>query len=279
MLVSIIYSYGPRGRVISNSMAEGIKKFGDDVKNIQEEFYSGPDCDAAVFYGLRGKLRDAFNDYKRVGKKAVYIDLGYWERIRGGKLYGFHKMAVNDRHPTEYFQKRNYPIARFHQLGVKIEPWKKDGKHILIAGMGAKAATFEGFHPNEWELAAVGELSKYTDRPIIYRPKPSWRSATPVDGTTFSAPDTPLEADLLNCHAVVAHHSNVCVDALVAGIPAFCMEGVAVPLSLQDLSKIETPIYPDGRDQWAANVAYTQWRPEEMQIGSAWRHLREEGIV
>jgi hypothetical protein len=39
-----------------------------------------------------------------------------------------------------------------------------------------------------------------------------------------------------------------------------------------DLSRIEFPIKPD-RDQWAANLAYTQWTMDEMARGWAWAHL------
>jgi len=260
-------------------MAEGIRRCGDQVREIREEFYNGPDFDVAVFYGLYGKLRQAFVDYRRTGKKAVYIDLGYWKRTEGGKLYGYHKIAVNSRHPTAYFQNRPYPEDRFNRLGVKIEPWKKEGRHILVAGMGAKAAEVEGFRPNQWEEAAVREIRRYTDRPIVYRPKPSWNNPTRIEGTIFSGKEQRLEDVLADCHAVVSHHSNVCVDALCSGVPSFCWHGVATALSLKELSLIESPIYPDGREQWAANIAYTQWRPDEMKSGAAWRYLKDEGII
>lgn len=278
MFIAVIRGMSPRARLICQSMAEGIRKYGDGVYEISEEFYCGPNRDAAVFYGLYGRLRDAFREYRKE-KKAVYIDLGYWERTLGGKLYGYHKIAVNGRHPTEYFRRRPMPENRFRRLGVEIKPYNKGGRHILLAGMGAKAADVEGFKPNEWESAAVRELKKYTDRPIIYRPKPSWHDPTRIEGTTFSGKDQRLHEVLQDCWAVVSHHSNVCVDGLMEGVPSFCFHGVAKPMSLQDLSMIERPIYPDERYQWACDIAWTQWRPDEMRTGAAWKYLRDEGIV
>jgi hypothetical protein len=260
-------------------MADGIKASGDTATEVSEEFYNGPRLDAGVFYGLAGKLRQAFIEYRREGKKAVYIDLGYWSRTEGGKLYGYHKIAVNGRHPTAYFQARAMPHDRVKRLGVSIRPWNKGGRHILVAGMGAKAADVEGFKPNQWEEAAIRELKRFTDRPIIYRPKPSWNNPIRIEGTTFSGKEERLEDVLADCHAVVSHHSNVCVDAICSGIPAFCWHGVATPMSLKELALIENPIYPDGREQWAANIAYTQWRPDEMKTGAAWKYLKDEGIV
>ncbi len=280
MLIEVIEGRGPRARVICGSMIEGITKCGDDLtRHVREEYYNGPTVDAAVFYGLYGKIRHAFVDYRKPPRKAVYIDLGYWNRTEGGKLYGYHKIAVNSRHPTAYFQNRPMPHNRFLQQGVAISPWQKGGRHILVAGMGAKAADVEGFKPSEWEESAVREIRRYTDRPIIYRPKPSWRHATEIEGTTFSGRDERLATVLADCHAVVSHHSNVCVDAILAGIPSFCWHGVAKPMSLRELALIETPLYPDDREQWAANIAYTQWRPDEMASGAAWRYLKDEGIL
>lgn len=280
MLIDVLMAPGSRrARLISEAMSAGINKFGDTSLIRKEEFYAGPHADGVVFYGLYGKIKTAFMDYKRAGKKAVYVDLGYWNRTEGGKLYGYHKVAINSRHPTAYYQRRSFPADRFARLGVKVEPWNKTGTHILIAGMGAKAADCEGFKPNEWEEAACRELRLYTDRPIMYRPKPSWRHATPIEGTLYSTWPHTLEEALTDCWAVVSHHSNVCVDAILAGVPAFCYHGVAAEMGQRDLSLIESPIYPDGRYEWACNIAYTQWRPDEMRSGACWKFLREEGIV
>lgn len=279
MLVEVIQAHMPRSRVICDAMCRGIKACGDETKLIMEDAYQAPVADVAVFYGLYGLLTDAFVGYKRNGRKAVYIDLGYWKRTEGGKLYGYHKVSVNSRHPTAYFQNRPKNSGRFKRLEVPILPWRKGGRHILVAGMGPKAAACEGFKVHEWEEAAIAEIKRYTDRPILYRPKPSWRHAIPIEGAVYNPPETPLDDALDGCHAVITHHSNVAVDAILAGIPAFCWHGVAQPLSLQDLSLIETPLYPEDRGQWAYDIAYTQWRPDEMATGETWRYLKDEGLV
>lgn len=260
-------------------MAMGIRKHDEQAREIIEEFYNGPVSQIAVFYGLRGNLRQVFADYRMYQRKAVHVDLGYWNRTEGGKLYGYHKVTVNNRHPTAYFQNKRHPHDRFSKLGLQIKPWRTNGEHILVAGMGPKAADVEGFAPNQWEKDAVAKLRMHTDRPIIYRPKPSWHHPEPIDGTMLSPNNQPLEEVLRKCHAVVSHHSNVCVDALIEGVPVFCVKGVAVTMGLNDISKIEEPLIPDGREQWAADIAYCQWRPDEMKEGLVWRHLKNEGLI
>jgi hypothetical protein len=72
----------------------------------------------------------------------------------------------------------------------------------------------------------------------------------------------------------VTLHSNVAVDALLAGIPVNVAEGVARDFSTP-LVHIETPRRPDDREQLMADIAYCQWLPAEMASGAAWRHLLE----
>ena len=278
MRVAVIRGLGRRASVICTAMAEGITRCGDDVVNIKAEFYNGVDCDGAVHYGLRAQNRDAFIAYKKANF-SVYIDLGYWGRREGGTNQGFHKMAVNSRHPDKYFMKVDHPSDRFNHFGLAIKPWQKNGKHILVAGMGAKAALIEGFKAGDWEDAAVKEIRRYSDRPIVYRPKPSWSDPIKIRGTTFSDRRQRLQEVFQDCYAVVSHHSNVCVEALLEGIPVFCYHGVAREMGLRELALIDSPLYPDNRLQWASNIAYTQWRPEEMATGDPWRLLKDEGII
>lgn len=266
-----------RSKVVVQAMAHGIRRAGD-IPTIKPAVLYRPDSGIIVFYGLTGPLAKAITRQKAAGGTAVYVDLGYWGRRQGGRWTGYHKVAVNSRHPTEYFQRVEHPEDRFRKLGISIRNWR-GGRHILIAGMGDKGAIAEGFAPGEWETAAVAEIQRHTDRPIIYRPKPSWKGAKPIQGATFSPPRQKIEAALDDCHAVVTHHSNVAVDGIMAGTPAFCWTGVASPMALQDLSRIETPERPDGRERWARDIAYCQFSIAEMAEGLAWKHLRDEGLL
>jgi hypothetical protein len=151
--------------------------------------------------------------------------------------------------------------------------------------MGAKSAWAEQEEPVEsWERTVVETLRAQSDRKIIYRPKPSWTEAKPIPGTTFSPRAQPL-IELLGkqCHAVVTHHSNVAVDGLVSGVPAFIKLGAAAPMSLStsNLAMIEYPYYPLDRyrEQWLNDLAYCQWSLKEMSNGACWSHLKEEGLV
>lgn len=269
-----------RSTAVCNAMLQGVTAVGDSVEYRREVFYRGPDADVAVFYGMSGNLRRVFDDYRAAGLVAVYVDLGYWGRRGSGSRYtGFHKVSVNARHPTAYFQRRRHDGSRAAVHNVTLRPWRDAGKHIVLAGMGQKASEFEGYRYEDWERRTLKALQAVTDRPIVFRPKPNCRVAQPIEGTIFSPPTQSIESALVGCHAVVTHHSNVGVDAIVAGVPVFCEEGVATPLALRDLGLIERPITPESREQWVADIAWTQWCLAEMADGAAWRYLKDEGLV
>jgi len=263
-------------------MYNGVHRSGDIARRCFEHEYTGRvDHDVAIFYGLEGKMPQIFADY-RSQAKAVYVDLGYWGRREGGRWSGYHKVSINDRHPTSYYRKRQHDADRLERFGIQVKPWRKTGSHILLAGMGDKGSQAEGYPVEQWEREAITAIRQVTDRPILYRPKPSWKKAKPIvmAGVAYSAPHArEVEDDLRDCWAVVTHHSNVAIDGLVAGIPAFCWRGVATEMALQDLKRIETPMFPDGREAWLRDIAYTQWSIAEMQSGAAWQHLKAEKLI
>lgn len=263
-------------------MAAGIAKAGDRAWVVSADTYRTPQFDVAVFYGLEDRLRRALKEYPASGRHAVYVDLGYWGRIEGGKLAGYHKIVVDGRHPTAYFQRKRHDDARIAHFGLRIAPWRRpkpDSAPILLAGMGSKAAQAENMAPEAWERAAIERIRAVTARPILYRPKPSWKAARPIEGCDFSHRSVPIEMILGSCHAVVTHHSNVGVDAIVAGIPTFTEEGVARPLRAGELADIERPAFPEGREQWLSDISYCQWTVAEMAAGLPWQHLKAEGLL
>jgi len=281
--VIVYHAWGKRTKYISRCMYDGIKTVDPTVAYVDESHYRGPEAPVAVFYSLREKLWDIFNTYRSTpGLTAVYVDLGYWGRKMGGQLEGYHKISVNARHPTAYFQRvKHNATRRLPEFGLEVKPFRKGGEHILLAGMGDKAASAEGLKAEQFERNAIAELRKYTDRPIIYRPKPSWEQAMPIEGTIFSNKLQDL-SEVMNdkCYCVVTHHSNVGADAIIAGIPVITLEGVATVMARTEFSQINDLNYPEeGREQWINDICYTQFRPSEMRKGIAWRHLKEEGLV
>lgn len=257
-------------RTLCGAMAKGINVAGDTAVLRTEYDNDMAAFGAAVLYGFVTPCQEVVTACKRSHIPWVFFDLGYWKRNN------YYKVAVNDRHPTAYLMKRAMPGDRLRIFGVSIAPWQKDGQSVVVAGMSGKAAWSWGIDAESFERGIIARLSQLTKRPIIYRAKPSFAGAKKIDGAKFDA-STPISDVLKDAHCVVTYHSNVGVDALVAGVPVFAQHGAASVLSLrvdQLGERLEDLWFPDGREQWATNLAYCQWSPEEMADGSCWKHMR-----
>lgn len=273
-----------RARHVCEAFESGCRRHGQAMRVKRVTAYRAPEADVAVFYGLWEQLRTIHRDYIAAGRKAVLVDLGYWGRVwNGDKLAGYHRLVVNGLHATGYFQRLRHVPERFNRFNIRRRKFApRGGGHVLLCGMSAKAAWVYGMEPQEWERRAVEVLKRHTDREIRYRPKQSWKDATPIEGTTWS-PDQDLlgPAQLAGCSAVVTHHGNSALDALIEGVPVFAIDGIASALADSDLARIETPGLPgeDERDQLLFDAAWTQWRIPEIRDGSAWQYLRDEGLL
>lgn len=257
-------------------MIKGAQACGDAVWQLSDQQYmvSHPDTyDVAVFWGYVTSCQTIMKGYLEAGKKVVYLDLAYWRRD------DHYKVCVDARHPTAYFQSNPKDGSRRKRFVNHIRPYRVRDC-ILVAGLSPKAAWAENLEPaGSFEIKVVEELRKYTQRPIIYRPKPTWGSAPVIPNTIFSPGTEHVDIALSKSWSVVTHHSNVAVDGLIDGAAAFCKVGAASVMGTFDLSKIEDPVYPDNREQWLNDLAYCQWSVDEMRNGTCWRHLKDEGLI
>jgi len=126
---------------------------------------------------------------------------------------------------------------------------------------------------------ALKRVGKYTNRPLIYRPKPSWKEAVSLSGARFSRPPELLAHLLPDAWALVTFGSNAAVEALTAGVPVIVTgDGIARPLARTQEENIDDLFIPSDavRRQWLADMAYCQFNVQEMESGLAWKILREQ---
>jgi hypothetical protein len=263
----------PRSMSVGKAMAAGAARHGERVVVSDNWNDTTVRADVAVGYGQRAP--ELFAAYRAAGHHFVYIDLGYWDRKPlHDYLAGCHKVVVDARDPNAYLMQRGHEGRRFKALGLRVRPWRTTGTHIVLAGMSAKAARTSGYGYLEFERATATMLRALTDRPIVYRPKPSGNDRTDIKGTRICPTTMTLDDCLADAWAVVTYRSNVGVDALVAGIPIYTVEGAARLLSMPSLDLIRDPPLPDNRSAFMSALAWAQWTPEEMATGACWAWLR-----
>ena len=216
------------------------------------------DGDMACYGILRG-THELINECKELGRTWWYVDHGYFKRSdhNHGKFDGYYRVTKSN---YQYSGLGEYPSDRWEALDVQLEPWRRHGDHILVCPMSYNMAVHTGVDHRKWMKDTIAEISKHTDRTILIKPKSS---------------DMLLDEALTDCHAIVGFDTNALIDSVVAGVPSFNLGNSAVaPVALQDLTRIESPIYPDRR-QWARNLAYNQWTLDEFRDGTAWESLQE----
>ncbi len=210
---------------------------------------------AAAFFGVVGiehLLRLAIAE----GREFYYGDNAFFDCARG-RYFRFARNAVQ-------LCRRAPPAPdRLRALGVTVRPWRKDGRHIVVVEQSEHFLDLVGFR--YWLPAVLKALGEYTDRPVRVR---RWDRDKGNAGKS-------LQADLQGAWALVTHMSAAANEALLAGVPVFVSElCAAAPLASGQLADIERPLYPDGRDEWAAGLADQQWTLDELRDGTAWRTLQ-----
>jgi hypothetical protein len=200
-----------------------------------------------------------------------YIDTGYFgnektiENPNGWKFW--HRIVKNNLQHSEIIKR---PDDRFRRFNKKFQPWKKSGRKILIAAPDEKPCKFYGTTQEKWITETVEALKKYTDRSIEVRQ----RSPKRIDRISTDTLQQALDKDVF---ALVTFNSVAAIESIFHGIPAFTLApcNAASPVSLQDISRIDQPYYPDSDKlyEWACHLAYGQFHVSELRDGSALKIL------
>lgn len=211
------------------------------------------DGDATAFYGVVGIERQF--QAARAGTW-IYGDNAYFDSGRG-KFFRF----ARDAFQVSELQAPDF--ERLSRLYVKIKPWRRGGRHVVVVEQSAHFLGVSGAG-SDWLRRTTEDVGRHTDRPLSIRP---WSRDKAGAAAT-------LAADLEGAHALVTHMSAAANEALLAGVPVFVTGACAAsPMASGALAEIERPRYSSGREEWAAGLAASQWTLQELRDGLAWRTL------
>lgn len=200
-----------------------------------------PETNDLMLWGIGRAGHSAHRDRAiRQGRRAILWDLGYTK--------GYFRFSVDHDHPWRLLDKaptwgRDFPARLREDAG--------DG-HILLIGLGRKSKTY--LNTYNWESRKIAELKRrFPGVPIQVRPKPRAGDGSPT-----------IEQAMKGARLVVCRHSNVGVDAAIAGIPLECEDGAAFWL-------MGKPYTPKVRQEFLDRLAWFQWKTSEAQ--QAWQFL------
>lgn len=229
-------------------------------------------ADVGVVVGVKDKSGPIFKAYRAAGKHAVFIDKGY-TRIRGGPLKTLYwRVSINTFQPLAYFR-CGRPDHRWRALNIPITEYRP-GSTVLFAGSSQKYCDWQGLGPaTAYAERVLAEIRKYTDRPVVYRPKPSWKDAVPVDGYDYSPDSDKFITRLDEAHCLVTYGSNACFEALLNGVPSIVLgDGITRPVSSTTAADVEAPRMPNRDELYhlACDLSYCQWTLDEFANGTCW---------
>lgn len=283
MRIVFFSSDKPREHLLADAFADGARLSGDsvEVRSLTGEAQVAEGADVAVMVGV--KSRALYKANWAAGISCLYFDKGYTRHSAPGpiKLWEYWRVAVNSHHPTDYFQKIPRPGDRLEKLGIGFAPWRKKGNYIVFAGSSQKYHDFYGLtDPTRYAGKVIKQIEfAAPGMQIIYRPKPSWKDAEPINGTVYSRPPETITDVLADAHCLVTHGSNACFEALQMGVPCVILgEAVAKHVSSTSIDEVKAPrlVHDKRRRQWFADLAYCQWSLPELASGEAWKIIKPQ---
>lgn len=265
---------------VTESMQNGIKFHGDSVSvrplaTFQPEQIREADV---VFTHTVGFSRPVLEACQKYNVTSVYYDKGYFSRAWKAKHpQAYVRFSVNRFQPIEYLMHLDCPDDRWKDLKIELKPRQQYGENVVFAGCTQAMADWYNFDISEYAHIILSEVQKHTKKPVVYRPKKSLTPPKPIPGTIYSHYERKIQVEIQQSSVVITFSSNAAVDALINGVPAITLgPSIAYPVTPHDLNCVDDTPYPEGHllKKWLYNLAYCQWRFDEMECGKAWEEIK-----
>jgi hypothetical protein len=229
------------------------------------------DCDWLMLWGVGADARNAARraQIARGGHAALW-DIGYVNAPGKAKEPGsaYVRLSVDENHPWRLLDRTPNDPSRWHALGVALrDDFDPDGP-IIVTGMGAKSRVHLGLRNDEWELRMLRQVqARFPQRRVLYRAKPGRTAELDARVDWPRAEGATIEEALRGASLVVCRHSNVAIDACIAGVPVECEDGAAFWLYRHGPNPVLA-----ARLDFLYRMAWWQWRTDEQR--GVWTFLQ-----
>lgn len=279
-------SFGVHEEALADSFRSGLGKRFSVVHRKKLDRHNLPAV--GVFMGVKGRDDSCgaeIGALLRANKKHyLFVDKGYFRsRTQHVELMDHYRFSFDSFQPIKYMMRTPFEHTRFRNLGVATAPLKTNFGQgtILYCGSSQKYCDYHNLgNATDYARAVINRIKFFDSgkREVVYRPKPSWRDAVPIKGTTYSTGGEHFADVVARADVVVTHGSNACLEAVVCGTPAITLgeaiTDVMVKNTIENLPEI--PALRQHRvDLFLAAVAYQQWSLGEIADGTAITHFNK----
>ena len=221
---------------------------------------------ALVLFGVGGMNRDIWDAYE--GKPRVLIDKGY---ARKNAL----RVTVNEFHPLEWLATANPPADRLEIASWPARRVSDMGDYVLLDALSGKYCHWMKMDRFAWIDDTIRAIRSVTDKPILFRPRPSHNPAPPVPKGTI-LDEGPLSQSLAKAAFVVSHGGNIGSDAVMLGRPHVALgPSPALCVSAKRIGEKVVPTETE-RHRWMKALAYCQYSMDEIADGTMWKWVRAQ---
>ena len=280
---------------LMDNFKAGVLAQGDEVVDYHDNQLPDQDLDVGFVLGytLEDNFRRKIIDILRARKvPQIFVDSNILHYAR--KEHEWHRYSLNSVYPNDgvYLfgtMDPNKWAAYSQWHGVKLQPWRQQGQHILILCQRPKGWNMFGNDQDHWLEKTIDKIRKIdVKRPIVIRMHPG-------DGSRFKQIDKlnkryphktsrisistneNIRDDLVNCWCVVGYNSTPNVVSVIEGVPAYIEDPLhswAADVAFSNLSDIVDPPMPD-RTEWINKIANIHWSNQEVRTGKLWASIKQ----
>lgn len=259
MRVTIVAKLSGHQNQHAVALDRGLKAIGVEVQ--RQTTFAPVTTDVVACWGWRTGQR-----YRELGHDVLVMERGYlgdrftWTSIGWNGLNGKAEFAPAPNDGGERFRRN------FREL---MQPWRSGGECALLIGQVPGDASLAGRNLAPWYAEQARQARARFGLPVIFRPHPlAYRrgGVRAVPGTELR--EGPLAPELERAAVVITFNSNTAVESVLAGVPTICTDRGSMAWEMASHSITEPLVTPD-REQWAATLAWRQWRLDEIESGFA----------
>ena len=234
---------------------------------------------SVLFHGRMARNKSIWSYCVSNNRPVIVLEVG---GIHRGKTW---KVGINGINRDAKFGNTGEDSSRAKALGLKLQPWRSNGKYILVCGQHDKSLQWHDMpRMSNWFLNTYDEIRKHTDRPILFRPHPRCKLEHIERGLRYVERQEPrhvagtyddFDMGFNNIFATISHSSNPGCHSIIQGVPAFVGPSSLaydVGNDIDFLHDIENPIMPD-RTQWLNDYAWTEYTVDEIAAGLPLKRL------
>lgn len=248
------------GTATVNAAAEAARMLGLTIQRT-DKFRGGAQW--LCLWGVgNAERRAARKTQSELGGHTLCWDIGYTNNGINDIAHSYTRVSIDFDHPHRMLDVTSNNPSRWASYGVSLRNDFNANGPIIVVGMGPKSHVHLGI--KNWEITTLEQTAaRFPDKKIIYRPKPHRGDTVPWK---YRDEHTPIARLLRGASLVICRHSNVAIDACIAGIPVECEDGAAYWLYRHGVN----PTYEQRRD-FLCRMMYWQWKLAEMP--NAWKFL------